>query len=216
VLYEEMLERAEHGDRDLRLVHFENSLRLDTERVVGMIATKSRRLIEEARQQANHCALTGLYNRLYFDIQLPREIERTRTWCRPLTIAVVDIDNFKLFNTVYGMPTADRVLRTFGAVAKAGLRSSDWVARYGGDEFLFVMPGTTLDAARQVIERIGDAFRAERIESLDGRIVTATISAGVVELGPEPVTAEQLVDQASRTLNRAKEKGRNRIELATG
>ena len=211
VLYDEMVERVERGDRDLRLVHFENSTRLATERLVGMIATKSRRLIEEARREANHCALTGLYNRRYLDAQLPRDIERARTWCRPLAVALVNIDHLGQFNRTHGAPTADRVLRTFGAVAKDGLRSSDWVARYGGDEFLFVMPGTTLDAARQVIERVGQAFAAQTVESLDGRRVAATLSAGVVELSVEPQSADELVDQASKLLNRAKAAGRNRI-----
>ena len=214
VLYDEMVERASRSERDLRLVHFENSTRLATERLVGMIATKSRRLIEEARQEANHCPLTGLYNRRYLDAQLPRDIERARTWCRPLAIALIDIDHFADFNKLHGTPTADRVLRTFGAVAKDGLRSSDWVARYGGDEFLFVMPGTPLEAARQVIERVGDAFRAVRVESLEGRAVSATISAGVVELSVEPMTAEELVFQASKRLNAAKAAGRNRIQDA--
>ena len=211
VLYDEMVERASRGERDLRLVHFENSTRLATERLVGMIATKSRRLIEEARQEANHCSLTGLYNRRYLDAQLPRDIERARTWCRPLTIALADIDKFQDFNKIHGTPTADRVLRAFGNIAKGGLRSSDWVGRYGGDEFLFVMPGTPLDAARQVIERIGEAFRTEHIENLEGRPVHATISAGLVELGVEPVTAEEFVNEASQRLNAAKAAGRNRI-----
>ena len=216
VRHDEMVERAERGEHDLRLVHFENSTRVATERLVGMIATKSRRLIEEARKEANHCALTGLYNRRYLDTQLSRDIERARTWCRPLAVALVDIDNFGQFNKLHGAPTADRVLRAFGTVAKDGLRASDWVARYGGDEFLFVMPGTTVDAARQVIERVSHAFASQRIESLDGRTLSATLSAGIVELSLEPQAADQLVGQASLALNRAKAGGRNRIESATG
>lgn len=212
VMYDEMVERVERGDRDLRLVHFENSTRLATERLVGMIATKSRRLIEEARQEANHCALTGLYNRRYIDAQLPRDIERARTWCRPLTIALVDIDKFSQYNNQYDYPTGDRVLRAFGAIARDGLRSSDWVGRYGGDEFLFVMPGTTPAAAEQVIERVRQLVSETTVESTDGRRLVMSISAGILELSPEDTGAEELLQRASTLIHRAKAAGRNRIQ----
>lgn len=211
VTYAELVERARKADDELGSLPFDGSGRFPTGQLVGTLATRSRRLIEQARQEANRCPLTGLYNRRYLDVQLPREIERAAIWCRPLSVALVDLDHFGEFNKVHGAPTADRVLRAFAAVASDGLRSSDWVARYGGDEFLFVMPGTGLEAARQVIERVRQMVSAKDVESLGGGRVTATISAGIVELGTEPTTAEALVYRASRTLNSAKASGRNRI-----
>jgi two-component system, cell cycle response regulator len=209
--YGELVEAAKDSSRDLRLQHFENATRVATERLFEMITLKSRRLVESARQEANVCPLTGLYSRRYFDARLSREIDRARSENRPLSMAFIDLDHFHEVNATHGWPTGDRVLQGFALVARANVRSTDWVARYGGEEFVIVMPDTSLDSAREVTERLRQAFASATIDSLDGSRVAATLSAGVAQLQDRAGPAVAFVNQASIELLRAKGSGRNRV-----
>jgi two-component system cell cycle response regulator len=212
VVYGGSEEAAGSSTGDLRLRHFESSARLATERLVEMITLKSRRLIEAAKQDAIVDALTGLHNRRYIDAQLAVEIDLSRSLGRPLSLAMIDLDDFHAVNMTYGWPTGDRVLQAFSRCGQANVRTTDWVARYGGEEFVIVMPDTDLDRAREVAERVRAAFGAITLESVDGRRFTAALSAGVAQLQEGGASVTALVQQASDALLRAKRAGRNRVK----
>src|SRR5690606_14841507 len=147
---------------------------------------KGRKLLDAANEKANICPLTGFGNIGFFNKQLPCDMQMARVHGRPLSLAFIDIDLFKSINTTYLWSTGNRVMQAFAQVARASVRSPDWIARYGGDEFVIVMPDTTLEGAAQVAERFRLAFAATTIESVDGRQFSATISSGVAQL-PEGV-----------------------------
>jgi diguanylate cyclase (GGDEF)-like protein len=195
------------------LQHFENVAQVVIQRLISMLTSESRKLLDAAHQQANTCPTTGLGNRRHFDTRLPREMQDATLRGRPLSIALVDIDKFGVINGTYGWPSGDRTLRAFAEVARASVRPSDWVARYAGDEFVVVMPETELESAVQVAERVRRAFAAATIESVDGRRIEATLSAGVAQLPEGALSAEKFVDLASEVL-KSKPGGRNRIEVA--
>jgi two-component system, cell cycle response regulator len=211
VFYRDEDEGGDHFGRDLRLRHFESATRVATERLVEMITLKGRRIIDEAKREANVCALTELYNRRFFMTQLPREIERARAERRPLSIMLLDIDHFRDVNSTHGWPTGDRVLQAFAAVLRSAVRTTDWVARYGGEEFVIVMPNASLEIASQVAERVRHAFAATDVESIAGQRVTTTSSAGVAELTDADDSAIAFLQQASEALRQAKSGGRNQV-----
>ena len=213
-IFDKLAEAARQSSLDLNLAHFENVTRVATERLVEMITLKSRRLISEAQEKINWCSLTGVHSREYFAMQLPREIAASMLQSRALTVALVDIDEFKQFNKYHGQPTGDRVLRTFGSIARTNVRSTDWVARNGGDEFVIVMPDTGLDDAVKVVERVRQAFASAAIESVAGQALMATLSVGVARCRSEGETVDLLLSRASTALQAAKSAGRNRMQLA--
>jgi two-component system, cell cycle response regulator len=206
----------ENTDQDSNLQHLENVTRVETERLIGMITSRSRKLLDAANETANVCALTGLRNRRYFNAQLPRDIQVAHLQGRALSLVLIDLDQFHDINATYGWPTGDRVLQAFAGVAQRTVRSSDWTVRYGGEEFGIVMPDTTLESAVQVAERFRQAFGASRIDALDGRHVTATFSAGVAQLPAGMVSTVEFANLASEALKVAKESGRNRVEQFRG
>jgi two-component system cell cycle response regulator len=199
---------------DLRVEHFENSARLATERLVEMITLKGRRLIDAARREADVCWLTGLYNRRYLDAQLTRELERARDQGSLLSLMMVDLDKFSDINRQHGWPTGDRVLKAFASIARSFVRSTDWVARYGGEEFVIVMPGTDVGSAQRMADRIRQVFAMTSVESVEGEVFSATLSASVVEWSDGIRTSTDLLQRASRALLQAKKAGRNRVEPA--
>lgn len=212
VVHGELLNAVQATSRDLHVRHFENVTRVATDRLVAMITQMSRRLVEAAKQEANLDALTGLHNRRYFDARLSREIEAARSRGRLLSMALIDIDHFHDVNMTHGWPTGDRVLKTFATVVQGHVRATDWVARYGGEEFVIVMPDTELAAAIEVTERVRHAFAEIAIDSVEGRPVTATFSAGVAQYADATASLIDLVQHASSRLLSAKAAGRNRTE----
>lgn len=202
----------EDSEQDPSLKHFENLTRVAAERLIGMITLKGRKLLDAANEKANICPLTGVGNLGFFNKQLAREMHAARMHGRPLSMAFVDIDQFKSINSTYLWSTGNRVMQAFAQVARASVRSTDWIARYGGDEFAIVMPDTTLEGAAQVAERFRLAFAATAIESVDGRQFAATLSAGVAQLPGEMESVEAFVTLASQALKVAKSSGGNRLQ----
>jgi diguanylate cyclase (GGDEF)-like protein len=199
---------------DLQLRHIENVAQISAQRLVGMIKLNNRKLLEDANRKANLCAVTGLFSRQYLDARLPREMNAASLRGSALSIALIDLDHFGEINRTYGWPTGDRALKALADVARACVRSTDWVARYAGDEFLIVMPDTALDAAAQVAERVRQAFEASVIESFDGRHFSRTLSACVAQLSRDVENAKGFVNVASEAL-KGKPAGRNRVVRAT-
>ena len=159
-------------------------------------------------------SLTKLYNRRFLDESLHRELLRARRSASPLSVIMLDLDNFKHVNDEYGHDVGDEVLGVVAQQLQQTVREEDIVYRYGGEEFVILLPGANLDVAKERAQDICRATRALRIETGKGPL-HVTISAGVA-CYPEHADAEdQLLIQADRALYAAKQGGRDTIRLAT-
>ena len=159
--------------------------------------------------------LTGLANRRRLMTRLEEEVARARRYKTPLSVVMMDIDHFKQVNDVHGHAMGDEVLRNIGTMLKAGVRTTDLAARYGGEELTLVLPHTDIPAALQVAENMRERF-ADLEHRLDGVTVKKTVSMGVASRdgqGDMP-SAEDLLKHADEALYRAKQGGRNRVEVA--
>jgi len=214
VVYDQWKTSALAEDKDLNVEHFKNVTRVLTERVTTLVTRFGESLVEEARREATHDALTMLHNRRYFDSRMAREVERAVGAGRPLTIALMDLDKFHDINATFGYPSGDRALRRFAEVALGCVRSLDWIARYGGEEFCLVMPDTELEDGVQVAERIRAAVEAVEIRSLDQRPVVLTVSIGVAQWSADLDGIVGLTEKASAAVLEAKSAGRNRVVVS--
>ncbi len=152
--------------------------------------------------------LTGLYNHRYSYERIEEEISKALRYGRPLSLIMLDVDNFKRINDRFGHRTGDEVLKGIAAAIASKLRGADIVGRYGGEEFVAILPETPAAASRVVAEKIRQAV--EETAFGDGR-VRVTVSVGVAELAPGE-TAGSLVGRADELLYKAKKAGKNRVE----
>jgi len=171
---------------------------------------KNIRLRKRFQRDAMVDVLTGLYNRRWLDLQLPRLIGRHVRSSRPLSVVMFDVDHFKSFNDIYGHDAGDDVLALVAKTTLLSLRPTDLSARYGGEEFLVMLAGIGADLAWIVAERIRKAVASERVVTDDGReLPPVSISLGVAEIRSGD-SAESLVKRADIAMYRAKDTGRNR------
>ncbi len=167
-------------------------------------------LVEESRWMATTDALTGLLNRRAFLESTSREIARTRRYNDKLSVILLDVDHFKHINDRRGHASGDIVLTEIGSLLNKAVRTCDIVARWGGEEFVLVLPSTALDGAEQVAERIREILETSKIKDANGDHIPVTASFGVASYeGNE--TLEQVVDRADRAMYLAKSGGRNRV-----
>ncbi|MBL0226513.1 MAG: diguanylate cyclase [Geobacteraceae bacterium] len=170
------------------------------------------------RTLAMHDQLTGAFNRGYLDSQLLKEIKRTERYGHPLSIVMCDVDNFKSLNDRYGHQIGDLVLKEFVVRINNTIRcENDWFARYGGDEFVIVLPETDLEGCRIVAERIRRLI-AESPVMAQGTAVDITISSGAVSVIKsdlnDAISVNAILDTADKCLYHAKESGRNCVIAA--
>lgn len=157
-------------------------------------------------------ALTGLNNRRYLDTHLATLVERSSRRSRPLSVLITDIDHFKLINDVHGHEGGDDVLREFARRVRGAVRGADLACRYGGEEFVVVMPDTTAAVAAQIAERLRGTVAAEPFRiSASGASVTVTTSVGIATLEMDGEGAGELIRRADQALYQAKNSGRNRV-----
>ena len=158
--------------------------------------------------------LTGVLNRRCFDELLTTEAIRAGRYKTPFSIILTDIDHFKAVNDTYGHPAGDAVLRNVSRVLAALVRKVDSVARFGGEEFVLLLPETGRDGARILAERLRSHVEALS-HPFEGQTLSVTASFGVstYEAGTN-ATAEELIKSADEALYRAKNRGRNRVEVA--
>ncbi len=167
--------------------------------------------LTSVRDLANHDDLTGLYNHRHLFGELSKEIERARRHGQSLCGLMIDVDNFKEINDRYGHLAGDVVLRECGEIMKHHLRRIDVLGRYGGDEFLAILPATSAERAEAVAERLRLAI-SEHLFIVLKEPVQLSVSIGLWELDKTyVVTPEGFIDRADRALFAAKHTGRNRV-----
>jgi diguanylate cyclase (GGDEF)-like protein len=157
--------------------------------------------------------LTGLYNRRFFQSRLAAEIERARRYSRVLSLVMLDVDNFKEINDQRGHQFGDHVLAEVGKILMRNVRASDFVCRYGGEEFVVLLPETALEQAARAAEKLRTRLK-ERFQ-VSREPVALTVSLGVASY-PSPGVADEadLVRRADAALYEAKGLGRDRVEGA--
>ena len=167
--------------------------------------------LKEANETISHLAatdeLTKLFNRRYFNERLAVSISAARRHGYPLAITMIDLDHFKTVNDNFGHSEGDRILKDFAELLREMLRTEDVAARWGGEEFIIMLPHTARDAAAALAERIRVAF--EKCSDT-ARPVTLSASFGVVDLQEEE-SADTFIRRADAALYRAKHEGRNRV-----
>jgi diguanylate cyclase (GGDEF)-like protein/PAS domain S-box-containing protein len=174
------------------------------------IALENARLYSETQLKADTDELTGLKNRRSFFEMGSREIERAIRFKHPLSALMIDLDNFKDVNDNFGHPVGDRLLKELADVFKSKLRNVDLIARYGGDEFIVLLPENDLSGAKDVANRICNSIGKIRIETNQGK-ARVTASIGVASLDKDMTTLSALVEHADRALYNAKKFGKNRV-----
>jgi diguanylate cyclase (GGDEF)-like protein len=179
----------------------------------AVIALDNAELHRVVERQALVDGLTGLANRRHAEDVLSSEIARAGRFGAPLSIVIGDLDDFKSVNDGHGHPVGDAVLREFAHVLEGTAREVDHAARWGGEEFLLVLPGTDADGAVQLAERIRLALADRTLVTPEGVPVRITASFGVAEHSSES-DASRLVAAADAALYQAKRAGKNRSELA--
>jgi diguanylate cyclase (GGDEF)-like protein len=188
------------------------------EEAKGGLEVANRRLADANQRLAQLAitdGLTGLYNHRYFHERLANEVERSNRTGLPLSLLMIDVDNFKHYNDLNGHPAGDTVLRTVSQILSEGRRLNDAVARYGGEEFAVLLVDTPSDAAANLAEQL--RARVEQEVFINGEAQPGghlTISLGVASYPDHALTAHGLVESADTALYRAKNTGRNRVEAA--
>lgn len=161
---------------------------------------------EQLRHLAEHDDLTGLLNHRVILNRLRSEIARALRQSQPLSLIMIDIDHFKQVNDTYGHPSGDVVLKEVGAILQSSIRTYDWVGRYGGEEFLIILPGSSVDGAQLRAEQLREAITAATV--LDGQhTIQVTASFGVAAGFPQDMPS--MIRLADQALYRAKSGGRN-------
>ncbi|TFG36705.1 MAG: diguanylate cyclase [Nitrospirales bacterium] len=168
------------------------------------IAIENLKLYEEAKSFSLHDPLTGLANRRLLQIQLEKSFEGAKRYEKPLSIIMLDIDYFKKYNDTYGHVEGDRLLVAIANILLKELRSPDYIFRYGGEEFLIMLPEIELKNANIVAERLRKTVASK---------LTVTISLGVSSCRQSMQTKEDLINNADTALYQAKQNGRNRVEI---
>lgn len=182
---------------------------------LGFIFMTKDRADESNRQLAAYDPLTGVANRRTLIATLDRDVARAVRAREPISLMMVDIDHFKAVNDTHGHLAGDQVLRHVAHLLRARLRAQDLVGRYGGEEFLVLLPDTASEGAFGVAQQLRRNI-AEAPCELGGRQISVTVSIGVFGGRPEPGDHwDLLIDAADRALYAAKENGRNRVVLET-
>jgi diguanylate cyclase (GGDEF)-like protein/PAS domain S-box-containing protein len=169
-------------------------------------------LREELRQQAIHDPLTGLFNRRYLDEVLPRELDVAQRRNSSLCVVMLDIDGFKQFNDRLGHGAGDALLREFSHMMRSHLRKSDIVCRFGGDEFVVIMPDSSIHDTQERIERIRVLLKGlPKINSSEKMPGIISLSAGLAFMPEHGTTESELLRAADKAMYTAKKSGRDQV-----
>ncbi len=162
-------------------------------------------LREKLREQAIHDPLTGLYNLRYLEDSLERELYRAQRRDSPLCVTILDINHFKRVNDTYGHAAGDTLLRELGRILRENLRKSDIACRYGGDEFVLIMPDSSLDDTRHRVQQALDLVKEMRIWHGDQLLEPLSVAAGVAVAHEHNNNAREILRAADQALYAAKQ-----------
>jgi diguanylate cyclase (GGDEF)-like protein len=179
------------------------------------LAVGNLRLQETLRSGSERDPLTDLYNRRHLEISLHRELARARRHGSPVSLIMMDVDHFKAFNDANGHDAGDEVLRHVAHVLKRHIRAEDVACRYGGEEFLVVLPGCVIDDAYSKAEAIREAIAQLHVQSRGSALPRITLSLGIACYPEDGERMEDLIAGADAALYQAKSKGRNCITASS-
>lgn len=185
----------------------------DNEKALRAQLDEIRLLQTQLKEQVDRDHLTGLYNRRHLAATIDRELARCARDDAPISAMMIDIDHFKQINDTHGHPVGDEVLKAVAAVLTQALRAGDIACRYGGEEFLLLLPGMPLATAQTRAQDICRQVSALGLQA-SGEALPVFVSVGVAEAPQNATDAESLVRQADAALYRAKGQGRNRVEIS--
>jgi diguanylate cyclase (GGDEF)-like protein len=180
---------------------------------LGAISIRNMQTLIETRENSLRDALTGCFNRAHALESLNAELRRAQRGRTPLSMIMFDVDRFKAVNDSYGHLAGDQLLAEVGKRLAELLRTSDVKCRYGGDEFLLILPDTPAAGARQLAESLRHELSRIALPSASGEL-TVTVSVGVVTAAKNELDAQVLIARADKALYRAKHAGRNRVVVA--
>ena len=180
------------------------------------LALANIRLRATLREESSRDSLTGLFNRRYMEESLDREIRRATREGYGLGILLADLDNFKQLNDTFGHAAGDTVLRRIGRFLAGAVRSEDIACRFGGEEFVMILPKASLDDAYRRAEALREGIKAGSLDEPDPFSPTATMSVGVAAYPEHGTSAAQLILAADSAMYLAKAQGRDRVVLAGG
>jgi diguanylate cyclase (GGDEF)-like protein len=180
---------------------------------LGVMWMEIESLQSDLVRSARFDSLTGLYNRGTFLEEFEREVSRCARGATAFSLAMFDLDRFKLLNDRYGHPGGDRILKGLAEALRTSIRKHDTVGRYGGEEFALLMPGTAKDTALRVAERVRREIETRGI-SVEGKRIDVTVSGGIATYGVDGDDWDTLLSAADTALYEAKGAGRNRILMA--
>jgi diguanylate cyclase (GGDEF)-like protein len=185
---------------------------LVTPAALALARERQRRQAREYARAATVDPVSGLYNRRYFQTRLDQELHRMRRTGAPLALLMIDIDNFKHVNDEFGHVAGDALIADIGEILRRSVRVFDVCARFGGEEFLVLLPGSSARNAASTAERIRERIERHRCRPTlwPGLRVTASVGLAVANAG---TTAHELIERADRALYAAKHAGKNRVQL---
>jgi diguanylate cyclase (GGDEF)-like protein len=178
------------------------------------LALTNLKLREKLRGLSIRDPLTGLFNRRYLEESLERELRRAERRSLPVAVIMIDIDHFKSFNDTFGHEAGDLMLKEVATLLRANIRAEDIACRYGGEELVLILPEMTFELAQERAERLAAAVRHLRIPQPLQAFGTVTISAGVAVFPTHGSSGRAVINAADQALYRAKQFGRDRVEVA--
>jgi len=191
------------------VLYWNAAVRLGFFVVVSLMLPQLKELDRE-KATARQDDLTGISNRRHLFESVQAELNRSQRYKRPFVIAYLDLDNFKAVNDQFGHHTGDRLLRAIAGCVKGQLRRTDLVGRWGGDEFLLLLPETGPEAATVAVSKVRSAV----LDEMQQHQWPVTLSAGVLTYVGGPITASELIRRADELMYSVKQKGKNSIAYA--
>jgi diguanylate cyclase (GGDEF)-like protein/PAS domain S-box-containing protein len=210
--------RMRHRDGTYRwMLSRGQAVRDENGRAIRMVGSQTdiselKSLQERLLTESIHDSMTGLYNRRHFEERLSVTVQAAARHGRPLSVCIIDVDDFKGINDKYGHPIGDSVLQSLAGILRTETRAGDIVARYGGDEFCILFPDVDAANSATCAERIRSRLEQTSFTSADGVRFQVTASFGLGDVRDK--TAAQLIGAADRQMYAAKANGRNRLSVA--